>query len=95
MHIKDFRGSSGTLLSILTVFGVACMIFNYGFLVVTAFVLHWYTPIILFALGLAGNFVFPFLLRIAAPQMHDATVSLIGFIVLPISAWMMIAGILP
>jgi len=87
-HINAFRGKSQAFFVFITLYFILSCILGLGFLIYYGYAVTWYLPIILFLIsGIIGAILFGILDGILGPL----TVSLIGFIGIPVCGYFMIA----
>ena len=89
LHFKTFKGASIVFELILSVFAFVGMIVGIAFLIYYGYKVTWWAPIIIFIIGLLFMFVGVFLEKLIGLL----TMSLLGFIVWPICAYLMFTTI--
>lgn len=87
LHVKNFNGGSASFRLALNIFAFAGMATSLVFLGFCLLKFKWWTPIVVFFIGLVMQILAPFLERIASPL----ALSLAGFVVWPIAAYAMFA----
>ena len=89
LHLKNFRGASKIFELILSIFAFVGMIVGFAFLIYYGYKVTWWAPVIIFIIGLLFMFVAVFLEK----MIGTLTMSLLGFIVWPICAYLMFTTI--
>lgn len=90
LHVKNFRGGSQSALLAINVSAFSGMIFSYGYLVFYGYSVAWYWPILLFAIAMIVKTIWFFIEAKLKLTNHVAWVSLSGFVVLPVTAYILI-----
>ncbi len=89
LHLKHFRGASKIFEIILSIFAFAGMIVGLTFLIYYGFKVTWWAPFVIFAIGLLFMFIAAFIEKLIGKM----TMSLLGFVVWPVCAYLMFTTI--
>ena len=89
LHLKEFRGSSKVFELALSIFSLLGMIVGFGYLIYYGYKVSWWAPFGVFIIGLVFMFLAVFIERLLGKYI----MSLLGFIIWPISAYLMFTTI--
>lgn len=89
LHLKNFRGASKIFKQLLTVFAFVGMIVGLVFLIYYGYKVTWWAPFIILLLGLLSMFIAVYIEKLIG----TLTMSLLGFIVWPLCAYLMFSTI--
>ena len=84
-HASNFRESSQVFLLVLNIFAILGFIVGLAYLVYYGYKVAWWTPVIIFIIGISSKF---FLFKIER-FVSGFILSMLGFIALPIFGYLM------
>lgn len=85
LHVKNFRGSSQGFLLVLNIFALATTLFGIGFLIYWGWNVSWLQAIAVFVVALVIQSIWFFFEAKLGLRESYFVVSLIGFLVIPVS----------
>ncbi|MDT0293963.1 hypothetical protein ACFQ3R_11280 [Mesonia ostreae] len=89
LHSKEFRGESQLFHLILNIFAFSGMIIGFAYLIFYGYKTVWWAPFIILIIGILTTFFSVFIERITG----KITLSLIGFVLWPVFAYLMFTTI--
>lgn len=89
LHLKNFRDASKGFEFVLSLFAFVGMITGFVFLVYYGWTVVWWAPVVLFVVSLFFQLIANFIERVTGPFL----LSLIGFVVWPVCAYVMFSSL--
>lgn len=89
LHVKNFMGASAIFQFILTIFAFAGMITGLVFLIIYGIKVIWWAPIILLIISVSFTFIGVLIEKLIG----KLTISMLGFIAIPILSILMFKSI--
>ena len=90
LHVKNFRGGSEAASLVISISAFSAMIFGYGYLLYYGYAVAWYWPIVIFVIAMILKTLWFFIEAKLKLSNHVAWVSLSGFVVLPLTAYLLV-----